>query len=134
MEGTLYGGLVFRRFENFNYIGTHPKSKMPIVNEWRGFMLNGKLIYKAPYWATGDYKGVAEPSTALFESIVQRAKFVSPFIALDVAEKTPSEWVDTENHDNNWLTIEINSGGASGVPDGGDVKEFYQALGKAQSV
>jgi hypothetical protein len=122
-EGTLYGGLVFRQFEDFKKIGTHPKTKMPVVNEWRGFMLNGKLIYKAPYWASGEYKGMAEPGASLFEAIISKANFVSPFIALDVAE----------NVEGNWRTIEINSGGASGVPEGGDVKDFYEALGKAVS-
>jgi hypothetical protein len=123
MEGTLYGGLVFRQFEDFKRIGTHPKTKMPVVNEWRGFMLNGKLIYKAPYWASGNYDEAKEPDASVFEGIVAKANFVSPFIALDVAER--------DDNDGTWRTIEINSGGASGVPEGGDVKDFYQALGKA---
>lgn len=122
MEGTLYGGLVFRQFENFKQIGTHPKTKMPVVNEWRGFMLNGKLIYKAPYWASGNYDEVKEPDASVFEGIVAKANFISPFIALDIAER--------DDNGGTWRTIEINSGGASDVPEGGNVESFYRALGE----
>ncbi len=117
------GGLVFRQFQPFRKIGQHPKTQMPVVNEWRGFMLNGKCIYLAPYWASGDYSGVARPESSLLEDIVERSGLVSPFFALDLAENEPFC-----PGSSTWTVIEINSGGASGVPEGGSGEEFYKAL------
>lgn len=114
----LVGGLVFRQFVPFKQIGDHPKSHMPVINEWRGFMLRGKCVYLAPYWSAGDYSGVAKPEPALFENIVKQSGLVSPFIGLDMAEDVSGEW----------RVIEINPGGATGVPEGGDAGEFYKAL------
>ena len=118
MDDSLAGGLVFRQFEDFKKLGvSHPKTGMPIVNEWRGFMLHGKLVYLAPYWAA-DYSTAAKPDPAMFEAIVKRSGLISPFFSLDVAESI----------DGTWMVIEINSGGASGIPEGGDGEAFYAAL------
>ncbi len=117
-DGRPEGGLVFREFESFKRIGTHPKTRMPIVNEWRGFLVHGKLVYLAPYWASGDYSAVERPEPAMFEDIVGHSGLFSPFISVDVAEKD----------EGTWTTVEVNSGGASGVPEGGNVNAFYQAL------
>ncbi len=114
----LVGGLVFRQFEYFKQIGNHPKSHMPVINEWRAFMLWGKCVYLAPYWSAGDYSGVAKPEPALFEDIVKQSGLISPFIGLDMAER----------NDGTWDVIEINPGGATGIPEGGNGVDFYKAL------
>lgn len=117
-DGTLAGGLVFREFEDFKRIGTHPKTQMPVVNEWRGFIVNGRCCYLAPYWSAGDYQDVQRPTAEMFNDLAEDAHIDSPFYCIDVAE-TPED---------GWRVIEINSGGASGVPEGGDITAFYQAL------
>lgn len=114
----LAGGLVFRQFENFKKVGTHPKTRMPLSNEWRGFMCHGKLIYRATYWDPANYSDAAVPDASVFEGIARRAGFLSSFFSLDVAEK----------EDNTWMPLEINSGGASGVPEGGGEMSFYKRL------
>ena len=114
----LVGGLVFRQFEHFKKIGTHPKSHMPVINEWRAFMINGKLAYLAPYWSAGDYKASIQPAVSRFEAVVRESGLISPFIGLDMAEDVSGEW----------RVIEINPGGATGVPEGGDAGEFYKVL------
>ncbi len=117
-EGTIAGGLVFRQYEDLKQIGIHAKTRMPVVNEWRAFMVNGRVAYLAPYWADGDYSGVDRPTVSLLEAMHGDAGFVSPFYALDVAQR----------EDGTWIIIEINDGGISGVPEGGNVKEFYSVL------
>jgi hypothetical protein len=118
MGEDLAGGLVFRWFETFKGLGSsHPKTGMPIINEWRAFMLRGKVVYLAPYWKA-DYSMALAPDVGIMKAIVKMAGITSNFFSLDVAERA----------DGVWMVVEINSGGASGVPDGGDVEAFYQAL------
>lgn len=120
-EGTLAGGLVFRQYETLKQIGLHAKTKMPVVNEWRAFMVDGLVIYLAPYWKDGDYSWASPPPVDMLHAMHMQARFASPFYTLDVAQREDGEWI----------IIEINDGGASGVPDGGDVKAFYAALAAA---
>ena len=49
----LNGGLVFREFVEFEPIGVHPKSGMPLTEEYRVFWLDGVPVFWAPYWARG---------------------------------------------------------------------------------
>lgn len=123
-EGTISGGLVFREFQQFQRIGLHTKTRMPVINEHRAFIVNGKCIYLAPYWADGDYADVRKPTVEEVEGIVRQGPLASPFYALDLALTVS----------NRWEVIEVNDGGASGVPEGGDVKDFYQALAQALGV
>jgi hypothetical protein len=122
-QGTgLVGGLCFRQFEHYKRIGVHPKTQLPLVNEWRAFMHKGMVFYHAPYWRDGDYSLGAQPSASEIESLAAPLKDLD-LIAVDVAEK---EHVSEGGP--RFDIIEINPGGASDVPEGGDVKEFYKAL------
>lgn len=114
----LQGGLCFREFINFRQIGVHSKTRMPLINEYRAFMKHGKIFYTASYWAEGDYSG-AKPDNAVIEKMSEPLKHL-PFIAVDVAEK--------ENGD--WMVVEVNDGGAAGVPEGGNTFEFFKQLAK----
>jgi len=118
----LVGSLVFRDFVNFKRIGTHSKINLPLINEHRAFMHLGKVFYTAPYWAEGDYSG-ARPSNKLIETLAA-GLHDQPLIAVDVAEKIDSDW----------MIVEVNPGGAAGVPEGGSVKDFYLALSQVHLV
>jgi hypothetical protein len=117
-EEHLVGGLVFREFIDFKRIGIHTKSRMPLVREYRFFVYDGVSISQAPYWAEGDYDGDS-PSSDVLDSVVARVK--SRFYAADVAQK----------EDGSWLVMELNDGGSAGVPEGGDVTDFYSQLAAA---
>lgn len=115
------GGLVFRQFVPLKKIGTHPKSRMPLVNEWRFFLKDGRAFHKAPYWSDGaDYAGLTPPDDHLVEKLLKDTAKV-PFISIDLAER----------EDGGWVPIEIGDGGSSGVPDGSSLKDFYENLAKA---
>jgi hypothetical protein len=112
---SLVGGLVFREFIEFKRIGNHSKSRMPLVREFRFFVFNGKLVTQAPYWGEGQYDGET-PNPEFVAPLLPRIK--SRFFAIDVAQKD----------DGSWLVMELNDGGSAGVPEGGDVAEFYSRL------
>lgn len=111
-DGSYRGGLVFRKFEKFKQIGVHPKSRLPLVNEWRQFYFNGEPMYQAPYWLDGaDYKNCKEPTEVL-------KGLKSKFCAVD--------W--TEREDGTFALLEINDGGTAGCPEGGNLHDFYKVL------
>lgn len=113
----LTGGLVFREFIEFKKIGIHSKSKMPLINEWRQFYSNGRMFYQAPYWgAEANYVDCAFPSPSDFASTAVMLDV--PFLTIDVAADC----------DGKWQIIEIGDGGSSGIPEGGNVIEFYNSL------
>ena len=114
-EEHLVGGLVFRDFVALRRIGLHPKSRLPLVNEHRFFVLDGRPFYSAPYWADGDYGG-ERPTADVLAPILARVQ--SRFYAADVAEK----------EDGGWLLVELNDGGSAGIPEGGSAEAFYKAL------
>lgn len=51
----------------------HSKSRMPLVREFRCFVLDGKLVTQAPYWGEGEYEGTA-PSEDVIASVDVRAE------------------------------------------------------------
>lgn len=112
---SLVGGLVFREFVDFKRIGTHSKSRMPLVREFRLFVCDGQLITNAPYWAEGQYEGEI-PDVHAFDDLLPRIG--SRFFAIDVAQR----------EDGFWLVVELNDGGSASVPEGGTVADFYAGL------
>ncbi|MGH2480421.1 MAG: ATP-grasp domain-containing protein [Ktedonobacteraceae bacterium] len=48
-------GLVFRECIEFEPLGSHSKSGMPLIKEFRLFVLDGRIIFSTPYWEEGDY-------------------------------------------------------------------------------
>ena len=114
----LVGGLVFREFVAFERVGLHPKSRMPMVQEFRLFFFDGEPLLVAPYWGEGSrYEGPA-PDARLFAPVAARVK--SRFFAMDVARK----------EDGDWQVMELNDGGSAGVPEGGDAAELYAQLAR----
>lgn len=107
---TLVGGLVFRKFEELEQIGIHTKIKMPLINEWRIFVLNGKIIDTIPYWEDAEYEQQIPQFTLPNLDI--------PFYSLDIAKKINGEWI----------IIEIGDGGSSGIPSHRKPRAFYDKL------
>jgi hypothetical protein len=111
----LQGGLVFRKFMAFRSIGTHPKSRMPLTEEFRVFVLNGKVMIIMNYWDEVEYAGVLPDFQMLIPTM---ADIPSRFFTVDVA--------CLENGD--WMIVELGDGQVAGLPDNSDLKQFYEAL------
>jgi ATP-grasp domain, R2K clade family 3 len=110
-------GLVFRKFENLEFLTNHSKSNMPLTKEFRLFFLNGNIIQKYNYWDEGDY-GDTKPDLQKFEAIGKKVK--SNFFTMDIAKKKDREWI----------VMELGDGQVSGLPDNADKNSFYKTLKK----
>jgi hypothetical protein len=116
LQGTqLNKGLVFRKFENLEFLTNHSKSKMPLTKEFRLFFLYGKLIQVFNYWDEGDYDDI-KPDFENFKEV--GSKVNSNFFTMDVAQKK----------DGDWIIMELGDGQVSGLPDNADKIGFYKAL------
>ncbi len=108
-------GLVFRKFEELDFLTNHSKSGMPLTKEFRLFFLNGKLTQTFNYWDEGDY-GNIKPELQQFEDIGKKVK--SNFFTMDIAKKKSGDWI----------IMELGDGQVSGLPDNADKNEFYRKL------
>jgi len=117
-EDALEGGLVYRKYVPFRSVGLHSKSKLPLVREYRVFVVGGQVALVSRYWGEGAYEE-APPDLSPFLPLLP--VFQSPFYALDIAE----------GEDGRWWIVEINDGGAAGIPDGLSTNTFHQALAVA---
>lgn len=108
-------GLVFREYIPFRPIGVHPKSKMPITEEYRIFWLDGEPLYCAPYWEEAVYEGEPSPLETL-SVIASRVR--SQFFTMDVARRQGGEW----------MIVELGDGQVSGLPRATDADPFYARL------
>jgi hypothetical protein len=113
----LVGGLVFREFINFKRIGTHPKSKLPLINEGRVFLWQGEDFFLAPYWVAGQYDNMDQPSREVILDLVKGLRDI-PFFTADLAQKETGQWE----------LVEIGDGGSSGIPETVNSEDFYRAL------
>ena len=111
----LVGGLVFREYWPTRSVGIHPKSRAPLANEHRVFVVHGKPFYSAPYWSVVEYDGSRPPPDYIAPIL---AKNVSPFYAVDIAELERG----------GWFVVECNDGGSAGLPDPEDAVAFYRSL------
>jgi len=111
-------GLVFREFIEFEPLASHSKSGMPLVKEFRLFVLDGQIIFSTPYWEEGDYGNdqQAFPPIETFSSVAQQIH--SRFFTMDVARK----------RDGTWNIVELGDGQVAGLPARADMEAFYQAL------
>ena len=111
-------GLVFREFVEFEPIGTHPKSGLPLTNEHRLFFLDGRPIFQTDYWEDADYSA-ANAHPVPLDRLTQVAKGVkSRFFTMDVARTVGGDW----------LIVELGDGQVSGLPDNADLSAFYRSL------
>jgi hypothetical protein len=111
-------GLVFREFVEFEPIGVHPKSGMPLTEEYRIFWLDGVPVFWAPYWAEGDDRG-SRPPIERFSGIADAVR--SRFFTMDLARRLDGEW----------MIVEVGDGQVSGLPRESDADRFYEALARS---
>ena len=111
----LAGGLVFREYVEFEPIGVHPKSGMPLTEEYRVFWLDGMPIFWSPYWADGDYR-VARPPIERFAGVAAAVR--SRFFTMDLAKR----------RDGDWMIVELGDGQVSGLLRNEDAGPFYELL------
>jgi hypothetical protein len=111
----LAGGLVFREFVEFEPVGQHPKSGMPLTREYRMFFLNGRPLLCSEYWEEGDY-GREGPPVEHFTRIAAGVK--SCFFTMDVAKRKGG----------GWMVVELGDGQVAGLPERADVEAFYRGM------
>lgn len=109
-------GLVFREFVEFQSVGAHPKSGMPLTKEFRLIFLDGELLDASAYWDEGDYSGEPLPE-GLFGAIARQVE--SRFFTMDVAQRADGEW----------MIVELGDAQVAGLPDNADAAKFYRSLG-----
>lgn len=112
---TLNEGLVFREFEELEFLTHHSKSQMPLTKEFRVFFAFQKMVAITNYWEEGDYDG-EKPDLEEFITIAKNIE--SNFFTMDIAQKK----------DSNWLIMELGDGQVAGLPDDVDKSEFYKNL------
>lgn len=114
------GGLVYRKLLTLKRAGIHPKTRTPVPIEYRTFFLHQKPMATISIWEKEvgiDYGAEGSPPPQDFlESVGQ--KIISPFVAVDLAKDV----------DDKWWTIEVNDGGAAGLPEHMDAQDFYNKL------
>lgn len=118
-QGTeLNGGLVIREFVALAGLGVHPKSGMPLAQEYRLFFLDHQMIACMDYWdeAAYEHESRADVTLAPFLKVAERIE--SRFFTMDLAKTAGGEW----------LVIEVGDGQVSGLPIQADAAHFYRAI------
>ncbi|NEO40290.1 MAG: ATP-grasp domain-containing protein [Moorea sp. SIOASIH] len=110
-------GLVFRKFEELEFLMEHSKSGMPLTKEYRLFFVFGKLVKMFNYWDEGDY---GDTICDLTPFIDVAKEIDSNFFTMDIAKKTNDAW----------MIIELGDGQTAGLPDNANLEEFYMELNK----
>ena len=110
-------GLVFREFVEFEPVGVHPRSGMPLTEEYRSFWLDGSLVFWSPYWDEGTY-GSSEPPWDRFSAVAAAVK--SRFFTMDLAKQRNGDW----------MIVELGDAQVSGLPRTSDADGFYEAVGE----
>ncbi len=108
-------GLVFREYVPFRKLGVHPKSGMPLSEEHRVFVVDGKPFFNSEYWEGFDYANSAPPVDQ-FRDVLQSIR--SRFFTADLALTESGEW----------LIVELGDAQVAGLPEHVDVTEFYGRL------
>ncbi len=112
---SLNEGLVFREFEELEFLTEHSKSKMPLTKEYRVFFANKKVIATFNYWDEGEY----EETILKLDSFIEIAQSIqSNFFTMDIAQKKNGEWI----------IIELGDGQVAGLPDNADKSKFYESI------
>jgi hypothetical protein len=110
-------GLVFREFVEFRPVGVHPKSGMPLTEEYRCFWLDAQPLFCSAYWEGAQYYMTYPPLEFFAETA---AAVQSRFFTMDVARRV----------DGGWTIVELGDGQVSGLPSEQDASVFYQFLAR----
>lgn len=108
-------GLVFRQFEELEFLTDHSQSGMPLTKEFRLFFCYKEVVSVFNYWDEGNY-GNATPDLESFVGIAQNID--SNFFTMDIAQKKNGEW----------MIMELGDGQVAGLPDTAEIEKFYRAL------
>lgn len=111
----LNAGLVFRQFEELEFLTKHSKSGMPLTKEFRIFFVNKKIVKVFDYWDEGIY-GEIKPELDILKKIAQSIE--SNFFTMDVAKKKNGDWI----------IMELGDGQVAGLPDNANRNDFYKKL------
>lgn len=111
----LVGGIVLRRYENFRIVERHEKSGMPVAEEYRCFVFDGRIISIDGYWNRKAVDALSRDELAWLNGIV--ARLGSRFVSVDLARKESGEL----------MIVEIGDGQVSGLQQL-DAGRFYRGL------
>lgn len=113
-------GLVVREYVPLKRLGEGING-LPITNEWRVFILDGKVLDAGFYWANeadlAPQKNIPEQALGLAYQAADRVGDKIRFYVVDVAETASGEWI----------VIELNDGCMSGLSTI-DPEGFYYKL------
>ena len=112
---SLNKGLVFRKFEELEFLTEHSKSGMPLTKEFRIFFAHKKIVKVFDYWDEGEY-GDTRPELEEFIDIAREIE--SNFFTMDIAKKK----------NGGWIIMELGDGQVAGLPENADKDEFYGSL------
>jgi ATP-grasp domain, R2K clade family 3 len=113
LQGTdLNEGLVFREYVPFHRLGAHPKSGMPLSEEYRTFVLDGEPFLTTEYWEGTVYAG-SPPPIEQFEVGLHAVD--SRFFTADLAHTEAGPW----------KIVELGDGQVAGLPEHVDPTRFY---------
>ena len=113
---SLAGGLVFREFVELAALGVHPQSGMPLTEEYRAVVYEGRVLDVFPYWEAQAYPRASPPPRAWLEEVAARVE--SPFFTLDVARR----------REGGWVVIELGDAQVAGLPPQADLGAIYAGL------
>jgi len=113
----LNDGLVFREFVEFNPLEDHDVSGMPLTEEYRIFIKDGKPIFHTKYWSQGDYaQADIETEISQFNDVISNIK--SNFFTMDIAKTIHGDW----------QIVELGDAQVAGLADHVNRQQFYDAL------
>lgn len=111
-------GLVFREFLPLAAVGTHPRSGMPLTEEYRLVILDGQILASFPYWDAASYAGRTPPPEEWVLTVARAVK--SRFFSLDVARLESG----------GWIVIEVGDAQVTGIPAHADAATFVARLAR----
>ena len=114
-DSDLVGGVVLRQFEKLKSIGFHPKSGMPISEEYRIFAFAKRIMIIDDYWQADKKVSFSDKEYQWIEASVR--KFESHFVTMDIARR----------EDGKLIIMELGDGQVSGLLQ---IKpaDFYRAF------
>lgn len=102
---------------SFRNVGSHPKTRMPIAEEFRALILDGEIMTVMNYWDEVEYPGASRDLKTILLAV---AEIPSCFFTLDFASLPNGKW----------MIVESGDGQVSGLQNNADLKQFYGALVK----
>ncbi len=109
----LVGGVVLRKYEKLKQIGFHEQSGMPLSEEYRVFIYEGRILAVDDYWTKQSDVCISDEEYAWVKSVAERVK--SNFVTVDLARK----------EDGSLIIMEFGDGQVSGLQQL-KAEEFYR--------